>query len=373
MAKAAPQRYIGLMSGTSLDGVDGVIAELAPDQPPRLLARGSMAFDSQLKTTMLDLNTPGHNEIHQAAMAAQALAQCYASVVRQMLDDAQLDATQIRAIGAHGQTVRHRPELGYTVQINQPALLAELTGISVVADFRSRDVAAGGQGAPLVPAFHAALFGRQHPQVVLNLGGIANISVLHPDQPLIGFDTGPANVLIDLWVNRHWGLDFDIDGRFAASGTLNPVLLSELLRSDAWLRLPPPKSTGRDHFHAAWLDSRLQAFETQHGALKPEDVQATLTVLTAATVCEHIERYQPDCQQLWVCGGGSHNPVLMRALQERLSCPVASTEAMGVPPQQMEALAFAWLAAQHLQRQPGNAPSVTGANGFRVLGACYPA
>lgn len=373
MAQAAPQRFIGLMSGTSLDGVDGVIVELAPDQPPRLLARGSMAFDSQLKATMLDLNTPGHNEIHQAAMAAQALAHCYASVVRQMLDEARLEATQIRAIGAHGQTVRHRPELGYTVQINQPALLAELTGISVVADFRSRDVAAGGQGAPLVPAFHAALFGRQRPQVVLNLGGIANISVLHPEQALIGFDTGPANVLIDLWVNRHWGLDFDIDGRFAASGKLNPVLLSELLRSDAWFRLPPPKSTGRDHFHAAWLDSRLRAFETQHGALKPEDVQATLTVLTAATVCEHIERYQPDCQQLWVCGGGSHNPVLMRALQERLSCPVASTEAMGVPPQQMEALAFAWLAAQHLQRQPGNAPSVTGANGFRVLGACYPA
>ncbi|MDX3904839.1 MAG: anhydro-N-acetylmuramic acid kinase [Pigmentiphaga sp.] len=367
---AGTGRYIGLMSGTSLDGVDGVAAEFSGDTP-RILAHADLPLPADLRAELLALNTPGHDEIGRMSRAAQALADLYAEVVGRLLSHTGLTAADFRAIGAHGQTVRHRPDLGYTVQLNAPARLAERTGIAVVADLRSRDIAAGGQGAPLVPAFHAAVFGTDRPQAVVNLGGIANITLLSPSG-VIGYDTGPANLLLDLWCHRHTGRSYDEDGRYAASGQVQDALLSELIASEPWLAEPPPKSTGRDLFNAPWLDRRLADWETRHGPVGAADVQATLLALTAETVAREIRRQMPDCQAAWICGGGARNPVLMSALGAALPCPVAPTDQAGIPAQQMEALAFAWLAHRHVQGEAGNLPAVTGAAGPRILGAYYP-
>jgi anhydro-N-acetylmuramic acid kinase len=283
-------------------------------------------------------------------------------------------AAKVRAIGVHGQTVRHRPEKGYTRQINNPALLAEMTSIDVIADFRSRDVAAGGQGAPLVPAFHATLFGeRNETRVVCNLGGISNITILAASGEVRGFDCGPANALIDEWALRHLQRAYDDGGQFAAQGAVHPALLDALL-DEPFFELPPPKSTGRDLFNPAWMDAKLAAF----ASLAPADVQATLTALTATTVAREIARHASDVRAVYVCGGGARNPVLMKMLQQALEdggvagVPVMTTEALGVPPQQVEAFAFAWLAMRCVAREPGNLPAVTGASGGRVLGAIYP-
>lgn len=389
--------YIGLMSGTSLDGVDGVLAELhpqshAPSQTPteaqaqgqahgrttfaplKVLAHVSQPFDADLRDTLLQLNRPGDNEIHRSALAANRLAEAYADVVHRLLAQTGQPATAIRAIGAHGQTVRHRPQAfdgrGYTVQVNQPALLAELTGIAVVADFRSRDVAAGGQGAPLVPAFHRALWQQPGQDVaVLNLGGIANLSLLPAQGPVLGFDCGPANVLMDLWIGRHLGHTYDADGRWAAAGQVHDGLLAELL-SEAWLQLAPPKSTGRDLFDADWLDARLARWS----GLAPVDVQATLCEFTAACVGLHLDRHAVSTRELVVCGGGALNGYLMARLAARQpAVRVRDSSAWGLPPLQVEAAAFAWLASACLAGQPGNLQEVTGASGPRVLGAVYPA
>jgi len=367
--------YIGLMSGTSLDGVDGVLAEMSPDRAPVIRAEASVAMPTALRATLLALNQSGPDELHRAALAARGLVGLYAQVVAQLLARAGLIASQITAIGAHGQTVRHRPELGYTVQLNAPALLAELTGIAVVADFRSRDIAAGGQGAPLVPAVHAALFASDEPVAVLNLGGIANLTLLRPGQPPAGFDTGPANVLLDLWCARHTGCTFDAEGAWAASGRVIPALLDGLLRDEPWLALPPPKSTGRDLFNADWLDARLARY-AQDAA--PPDVQATLQRYTAQTVTDAVRAHAPDATRLLVCGGGARNTALMRDLEDCLAgaglrATVASSDAVGVPTQNVEALAFAWLAWAHVNRVPAGLPSVTGSRGARILGAYYPA
>lgn len=374
--------YIGLMSGTSLDGTDGVLVDFS-SQPPRVITAASEPFSSELRTELLALNAPSHNELHRAALAANALAAVSEKVVKRLLAQAAAQGiapSHIKAIGAHGQTVRHQPQrtssspsgAGYTLQLNNPALLAELTGIDVVADFRSRDVAAGGQGAPLVPAFHQGVFGRTDRTVlVLNLGGISNLSVLPPpgSGPVLGFDCGPGNALMDAWCQQHTGQPFDAGGAWAASGQLIPSLLASLL-DEPYFAKPPPKSTGRDLFSLTWLAQKLAPF----AAHRPEDIQNTLTEFTAAAFFTGAISYQKDSEELIVCGGGAFNLHLMRRLQAGLpTLRVVTSSAHGLPPLQVEAAAFAWLARQTMNRLPGNLASVTGAAGPRVLGAIYPA
>ena len=367
--------FIGLMSGTSLDGIDGVLVEFSADGKPQFRQHHSMAFADELRAELLALNTPnGSDELHRCMLAANALARMYTEVVRALLREAKLQPAQIRAIGAHGQTVRHRPKefdhVGYTVQLNSPALLAELSGIAVVADFRSRDVAAGGQGAPLVPAFHQGVFGKPGETVaVLNLGGISNLSLLHADGSVLGFDCGPANALMDHWTHKHTGQWYDANGTWAAQGKVVEPLLAQLLE-EPYFKQQPPKSTGRDLFNPEWLAKRL----VNYPSADAQDVQATLAELTAITCSEDLKRLAPDAGELIVCGGGALNQHLMKRLQALLpGVTVHSSQARGIDPQQVEAAAFAWLARQCLLGLPGNLPSVTGARGPRILGAIYPA
>ena len=368
--------YIGLMSGTSMDGVDGVLADFV-EAKPRILQHSSAAFDAGLKAELLALNTSGQDELHRAALAANGLARLYARVVADLLAGSWKSRTQVRAIGAHGQTVRHRPQCfddcGYTIQLNNPALLAELSGINVVADFRSRDVAAGGQGAPLVPAFHREVFGKiGQTLAVLNIGGISNISVLPATKVaglISGFDCGPGNALMDHWCQQHLGQAYDAEGLWATGGRVIPDLLARLA-DEPFLTLDPPKSTGRDLFNSAWLESKLTGSATQ----RPQDIQSTLTEFTALACATAIDRYAPGSKTLIVCGGGALNLDLLRRLQKRLpSVRVESSEAHGLPPLQVEAAAFAWLARRAVHRQTGNLKQVTGAKGERILGAIYPA
>lgn len=369
--------YIGLMSGTSLDGVDGVL--IRRDQGRwQTLAHAHKPFPPALKRAMLDLNTPGADELHRAALASQALAVLYAEVVQGVCEGAHVLPSEVRAIGAHGQTVRHRPDLSYTWQLNQPALLAELTGIDVVADFRSRDVAAGGQGAPLVPAFHEAIFAQPgHTVVVLNVGGMANISILRPGQGPLGFDCGPGNALLDMWCECQTGHAYDANGEWGAGGALREDWLTDAL-ADPFFALPPPKSTGRDHFNADWLNRWLAPHGLTDGpqadADVARDVQATLCELTARSAALAVQAHAPDAVEVVVCGGGALNGDLMRRLGEQLSgVRVGRSDAHGLDAMQVEAAAFAWLAWAHVNRLPGNLPAVTGARGPRVLGALYPA
>ncbi|CAM3092715.1 anhydro-N-acetylmuramic acid kinase [Janthinobacterium lividum] len=360
--------YIGLMSGTSLDGVDGALVDFS-DEGTRSLGDAYIPFPASLRADLMALQSAGQNEIEREALAANRLVRHYADCVAMLLSNAGIVPDAIAAIGAHGQTIRHRPELGFTRQLNNPALLAELTGIDVIADLRSRDVAAGGQGAPLVPAFHQAIFNLPgHTRVLANIGGIGNISVLHADGTVTGYDTGPGNALMDGWVLQHLGQPYDADGAWAATGQVIPALLAELL-NDPYFDLPAPKSTGRDLFHADWLGAKLASYPQA----RPADVQATLTQLTAASLAHAIVRDGARAETVYVCGGGAQNASLMAALARELpGMAVASTAALGVAPSQVEALAFAWLAWRFNQRKPGNLPAVTGAQGLRVLGALYP-
>ncbi len=374
--------FIGLMSGTSLDGVDGVLADFSGAQL-RVVRHAHTPFPPGLREELLALNTPGPDEIHRAALAANALVRVYGDVVAVLLQSSGVAAAQVRAIGAHGQTVRHRPQefdgTGYTTQINNPALLAELSGIDVVADFRSRDVAAGGQGAPLVPAFHREVFGRPQKAVaVLNLGGISNLSLIPAQNgptadAVLGFDCGPGNGLMDHWCRQHTGQDFDHAGQWAASGQVNAALLGELLNEPYFVK-PPPKSTGRDLFNPAWLQRKLAPFIP----LKPVDVQATLTELTARCCANDFSSHQQGGDVLIVCGGGALNADLMQRLRRCLpGVLVAPSDIWGLPPLQVEATAFAWLARKTLRRETASLPTVTGAKkgtqGARILGAIYPA
>lgn len=366
--------YIGLMSGTSLDGVDAVLADFGGSHP-RVIGHSSAALPPALKTELLALNAPTDNELHRAALAANALVRVYAEQVQSVLRQCRLSTSAIRAVGAHGQTVRHRPQefdgTGYTLQLNNPALLAELCSIDVVADFRSRDVAAGGQGAPLVPPFHQAFFGRTDQVVaVLNIGGISNLTVLDPAATdLCGFDCGPGNALMDAWCLTHTGQPYDDGGRWAAQGQIHGALLKRLL-DEPFFAKTPPKSTGRDLFNMPWLKAAL----AQTGPLASADVQTTLTELTAQVCATSVQQTSAHCKTLIVCGGGALNTHLMERLQKALpTCQVVSSAEFGLPPLQVEACAFAWLARQMITGKTGSVQSVTGARGARILGAIYPA
>ncbi|SHM21867.1 anhydro-N-acetylmuramic acid kinase [Rhizobacter sp. OV335] len=366
------ERYIGLMSGTSLDGVDGVIADFSGAHM-KVLAHAHLPFAAHVREAFMALQRAGDDELNRAAHAGHALVQVYGGVVSLLLAQTGLSAADIRAIGAHGQTVRHRPgdELPYTVQVNAPAALAELAGIDVVADFRSRDIAAGGQGAPLVPAFHRAVFGLvDRAGAVLNIGGISNLTAWSAhDGHTIGFDCGPGNALMDHWCQRHCHRPFDAGGAWAASGRVEASLLTSM-RADPYFALTPPKSTGRDLFNPEWLDDQLS--RVGH-ALRPEDVQATLCELTAQACADSVDRHAAAAPEVVVCGGGAFNDQLMGRLAALLPRrKVVRSDDRGLPASEVEAAAFAWLARAHVRREPGNLVSVTGARGPRVLGALYP-
>jgi anhydro-N-acetylmuramic acid kinase len=360
--------YIGLMSGTSLDGVDGILMDIDTRGTVQLRGHHHQPLTASLRDELCALNSPGHDEINRSARAARGVAFAYASVVSALLLKCSVAAGEVRAIGAHGQTVRHRPADGYTVQLLNAAQLAESSGIDVVYDLRSRDIAAGGQGAPLAPGFHAAVFASSaEVRAVLNLGGIANITLLAPGRPVIGFDCGPANVLLDAWCRRHRGEPFDADGSWAAGGQVLDGLLASML-AEPYFAAAPPKSTGRDLFNTAWLDALVP------GEAAAIDVQATLAALTVESIAVDIERHASDAKVLFVCGGGARNAHLMRKLAARLpAVRLTTTAELGVPVDQVEAAAFAWLAYRLVERRPGNSPGVTGARGPRVLGALVPA
>ena len=369
--------YIGLMSGTSLDGIDAVLAKIGPNGESKAQAAVSAPFSAELHRALIALQTPGPKELHREKQAANALALAYAQAIHLLLEKAGLKAKDIVAIGAHGQTIRHQPELGenlaYTHQTLNPALLAEKTGIDVIADFRARDLAAGGHGAPLVPAFHAQQFASTENMAVVNIGGIANLTLLPKNAEVSGFDCGPGNMLMDSWIFDQQGNLFDKNGAWAAQGKSNEALLQRML-ADPFFTKAPPKSTGRDDFHLGWLQEKLG----EENYLT-EDVQATLLHLTAHTILESLAVHAPQTPKLIVCGGGAKNTALINLLKTKANdffkhaVEITTSDSLGVDPQLVEGLAFAWLAWAHKEKRPANLPAVTGAKGPRILGACYPA
>ncbi len=362
---ASAEHYVGLMSGTSLDGVDAVLIDFSSGRH-RILGEAFLPFGDALRARLLAIHQTQSDEIHQAAVLGNELARVYARAVHELLSKARVSSVAVLAIGCHGQTIRHRPDAGYTIQLGNGALLAELTRNIVVCDFRSRDIAAGGEGAPLVPAFHQTMFA--HPsihRVIVNIGGIANITDLGPGA-VQGFDTGPGNMLMDAWIQQHLGKPFDRDGAWATGGRCLDDLLQALLVHEFFFR-NPPKSTGREHFNLAWLEGRLSGKEN------PRDVQATLLALTAVSIARAVKSCRDGAKEIYVCGGGAANSALMSGLAAALpGVTVTTTAKLGIDPDWVEACAFAWLARQALLLHPGNLPSVTGATGPRVLGAIYP-
>lgn len=363
--------FIGLMSGTSMDAIDAVLVSF--DQPqPALIASLTQPIDPALRHRLANLANPADNELAHLMELDVIMGRAFAEASRALLTNAQMPAAKVRAIGSHGQTVRHTPSGPYptTCQIGDPNIIAEQTGITTVADFRRRDMAAGGQGAPLVPAFHAAMLRTsQRTRVVVNVGGMANISVLPatPTSEVIGFDTGPGNVLMDRWIERTHGKGCDENGQWAAQGSIDEGLLQRLLQ-DPFFQLAPPKSTGRELFSERWLLSNLSGRE------QPVDVQTTLCELTARSIAQAIESITRDCREVLVCGGGAYNSYLMLRLAANLpGATVTSSATYGIEPRWMEAIAFAWLARQTLARLPGNMPAVTGARHPVILGGIYPA
>ena len=370
-----PQYYIGLMSGTSMDGVDAVLVAMHGSRWHAAEAHAFLPYPDDLKQRLLALQPAGQNELHRSQMLAQELSCLYAQVVQKLLRETQKQPAHIRAVGCHGQTVRHAPEHGYSIQLANLPLLAEKTGIFTVGDFRSRDLAADGQGAPLVPAFHQAWFYDENwATVVLNIGGISNISVLFPQQPIIGYDTGTGNALMDGWIERHLGKSYDADGQWARSGNVRSELLTEMLK-DPYFQQPPPKSTGRELFNLAWLEKTLEKNTALLGEIPPQDVQATLLEFTAQSIALALNQLEtPLPRRLLVCGGGAKNGLLMTRLQALLpqwQCRPTNDE--GLDANYVEAAAFAWLAYRRLHNQPSNLPSVTGAQCAVSLGAIFPA
>lgn len=363
--------YLGLMSGTSADGIDAALAQFPVDGGCRFVEGLTLPWDPLLRERLVALGQGGElASLDELGDVDARIGLAFAAAAVALLQHSGVDATQVRAIGSHGQTVRHRPSASpaFTLQLGDANRIAEHTGITTVADFRRRDVAAGGQGAPLMPAFHLAMLGTaDEDRAVLNLGGIANLTLIPREGTLLGFDTGPANALLDAWCERHTGRTYDADGAFAASGVVDAGLLARW-RDDPWFALPPPKSTGREQFHLAWVQQQIG--DGQHVAA---DVQATLLELTAVTVADALLRTLPGARRVLVCGGGVRNGHLMQRLAARLPGVVVESSARhGLDPDYLEALGFAWLAQRTLDGLAGNLPSVTGAAGPRILGAIHP-
>ena len=370
------RHFIGLMSGTSLDGVDAVLMRQDPSTAPRMTLVGHhfIAMPYGLRQEFLALQSPQENELHRSQIAGQALVECYVQAIAALLQKTGIDPAQIAAIGAHGQTIRHQPGSGYSLQLNAPHALVEATGITVISDFRQRDIAAGGQGAPLVPVFHASVFNVSRQKggcIIANIGGMANLTYLPPsgsEARVIGFDCGPGNVLMDAWVEAHTGERFDRDGNFAANGSKNDALLNKLLTHEFFAQ-KPPKSCGREQFNLEWIREQAAPFN-----LSPEDVQATLLAFTARTLADAARNYCGPAVELLVCGGGAHNPQLMHALAAELpNMQVDTTARYDMDPNIIEAAAFAWLAQRTLDGLPGNLSAVTGSAGPRILGNITPA
>lgn len=360
---------IGLMSGTSLDGVDALAVDFAQVEKPRVIGHFHLPYSESLKKTLLQLCTPGDNEIDTAGDASVELANVYAEAILQLLDKARVNRSQVLAAGIHGQTIRHRPQAHWSLQLNAPAHVAEIAGIDIVSDFRARDLAAGGQGAPLVPAFHRQIFSGDVSRAIVNIGGIANATLLPGKNcygNILGFDCGPGNVLLDAWSQAQRHEPFDKDGTWAASGRIDEALLRKLL-SHPYFQKVPPKSTGREDFNLAWLKNFV-------GAEKPEDVERTLVALTATGIVQSVTNYLPDAEEVYLCGGGAFNQTLRQEIAERFgaSIHVGSTAELGIDPMYVEAMTFAWLTWAFFQRDAGNLREVTGAAGARVLGALYP-
>jgi anhydro-N-acetylmuramic acid kinase len=363
--------YIGLMSGTSVDGIDAALVSIPPAGGFALIATHRHPFPDPVRTAIQALMQPGADEIDREGELDMRLGQLFAEAATTLLEKYGIQVSRVRAIGSHGQTIRHRPHAAhaFTRQIGNPSVIAELTGITTVADFRARDMAAGGQGAPLVPAFHAARFWKSGTnRAIVNIGGIANITWLAGDSRanVIGFDTGPGNTLLDLWAQQQLGRSYDQDGAWGSGGNVLPGLLDRLLRDD-YFRQRPPKSTGREHFHREWLAGHLAGGEA------PQDVQATLAEVSARSIAEALRNLLPGApQEVFVCGGGAHNHDLLARLHAALGgVPLATTASLGLDPDWVEAAAFAWLAHQTLAGHPGNLPSVTGARRPVVLGGIY--
>jgi anhydro-N-acetylmuramic acid kinase len=367
-AERAADFFVGVLSGTSVDAVDAALVRFAPRA--ELVATHTLPYPAALRAELLALSTPGHNEIDRLGSADIAVGRYFAQTVNELLDRVGVARTGVAAIGSHGQTIRHRPRaaLPFTLQVGDPNVIAVETGLPVVGDFRRKDLALGGQGAPLVPAFHDAIFRQPgRARAVVNIGGIANLTVLPADEgaPVLGFDTGPGNTLLDAWCRSHRGEPMDCEGRFAARGRVQEKLLSRLLADEFFARAAP-KSTGPDHFSLAWLSEQAAGFA-------PEDVQATLVALTARSIAEAVRSAVGfDGLEVFVCGGGARNPVLMQALRESLGgCRVETTAALGIDPSWVEAMAFAWLARQRVLGETGNCVAVTGAKRAAVLGGIW--
>lgn len=365
-------RCIGIMSGTSLDGVDVAAVDFS-GTAPQLIAAETLAFPADLRQEVQRLIDQQQTSFVALGQLDMRLGELYADSVNRFLSSHHLNAADFSAIGCHGQTLCHAPDISpaFSMQIGNANVIAEKTGLTVINDFRQRDMVLHGQGAPLVPAFHHALFhDPDEHRVIVNIGGIANITTLPTDQesPVLGFDVGPGNTLMDCWVHLQKGCEYDRDGKFASQGRVNELLLSHLL-SDPYFQLPPPKSTGREYFHYSWLEQHLKAIpETIHAA----DIQATLSTLTSKLIADAVRHYAPQTQVIYVCGGGAHNPILMNDLRQQTThCRVDTTELLGLSPDWVEACAFAWLAQQTLNKQPGNLPSVTGADKPAILGSIY--
>ena len=371
--------YLGLMSGTSLDAVDALAIDLSPkaiDRQERVLGHHALAIPESLKAQVIALSTETEDSLRNCLELDVEIGHMFADCALELIRQMGLKNSQITAIGSHGQTIRHNPpnslsnpssRIHYSQQIGDPNVIAERTGIEVVADFRRRDIAAGGQAAPLAPAFHAHWFGEfEQRKVAVNIGGMANISLLESDRCTAGFDSGPGNALMDYWCQKHTDQPMDRDGALASEGKVDDQLLHRLLSAD-YFSHPIPKSTGRELFNAQWLEDRL----TKHASVV--DVQATLLELTARSITDAIGQAAPVCSEIILCGGGVYNRALFNRIQELTTADVVSCAEYGLKPEQVEAAAFAWLAKKRLVDEPGNAPAATGAKGYRILGAIYSA